>query len=209
MITLVQAGLGYLRWSQMLPMLVAWAFVVLGMLGALLVGFQEQGIALSIWLHEQAGRIPGMREWLGQWLEHSGAVSETGGLRVTDEQLTPLVIRAWAVLSAVLLVGEWLWRLVRPADPETRPRLRWKLGVALFAAALAVGVMAIGLAAAGAGKDIGPSDAIGSALVAILLLFGVSAYSLTVSHVLAWMQRWLDAPARSDEHTARTQSLAR
>lgn len=192
----LHAALGYLRWSQMVPMLTAWAFAVIAMLGALLVGFEEEGVGLLIWLNEVAGRVPGLREWVSSGLQESGAVTESGGIRLTDEMIVPVVVRSWAILAGVLFAAEWLWRTLTRREPAPHWRLRRKLLLALVACLCAVGLAVFGFAAAGAGSAFSGGDAVLAAGIACLVLFIVTAYSLTLSHGIAKLQRMLDGSVR-------------
>ena len=190
---LLHAALGYVRWTQMVPMLLVWAFFLLGLAGALLIGFQEEGVGLLTWLHEQTGRIPGLHNWLATYLETSEAVTDSGGLRLTDENLTPLVTRAWLILAAVLLIVEWAWRLMRGGEAPTPWPLRRKLLLACVAALAGMAAMTGALAAAGAGEDVTLMDAIPTIIVGFVLLFVISAYSLSVSHLVNRIQAWMDS----------------
>lgn len=191
--TAVYAGLAYLRWSQMVPLLVAWAVAVITLLAALFIGFQEEGVGILVWLNELAGRVPGLREWLGSSLKESGAITESGGLRLTDEQIIPAVTRGWAILAAVLLVFEWLWRTMTGRESAPLRPLRRKLLLLLVASGGAVALVCFGFAAAGAGSAFSPTDALLAGGIAGALLFMVSAYSLVVTHAIAKLQQHLDA----------------
>ena len=190
---LLRAGLGYVRWSQMIPMLLVWAFFLLGVAGALLIGFQEQGVTLLLWVQKQVMRIPWLHEWFATNLQSSGAITDAGGIRLTEKQVVPLAIRGWAILSGLLVVLDWAWRLLRGGERPPPWPLRRKLLLALIATLVGMLVIAAALAYASAGEDVTFTDAVPAAIAAFLLLFATSAYSLSVSHGLGRLQDWLDA----------------
>lgn len=184
MLSLLQAGLSYLRWTQTVPMVLAWAFALLAMLAALFVGFQEQGFAMLV---ELTDSFPGLSERLRLAVQDSGAATESDGINLTGELLIPWVLRAWGILAALLMVIDWLRQ--RWQHKERHPTsLRRKLGVAMAVSLVVVGIMVVASIAAGA--DVGES--VLPVLLIWVILSGVSAYSLTFSHLIDKIQQALD-----------------
>lgn len=187
--SLLQGGLSYLRWTQTVPMILAWSLALFTMLAALFVGFQKEGFSMLIGLNEA---FPELSDWLGQQLQDSGAVTatESDGMQFTLEPLVPWVLRGWGIIAALLTIVEWLKHRLRPSASQPRS-LRRKLVIALWAVVIVLGIMVVGSSAAGA-------DAAESVLPLILmgvLLFGVSAYSLSVGHLIGKIGSALDEPA--------------
>jgi len=183
MLSLVHGGLNYLRWTQMVPMVLAWSFALVMMLGTLLVGFQEQAFAVMLYLTDS---FPGLTEQVKNLVEDSDLGSESGDF--DSARLMALIGKAWAVLAGVLMVVNWLWQMIRKNPPPPASWLQ-KLRIPLIASALAVGVIMIGGLAAGAERG---TATYGPILLYFTLLFGASAYSVSISHVIGKVQDGLD-----------------
>lgn len=188
---LIGTWFDYLRWTQLVPMIVVWGFVLIGVLGATLVSFQDQSVAALIWLHQATAPIPGLHAAIGGWLQESGATTPAGGLHLTDEQLTPLLVRGWGLLSLALFLLSALWHGVRGTKPGPRKPLSSKLIVAGLASALTVGVTAVILLLGQQGNEIELGDALMTGAIGFVILLAVSTYSLTAAHLLSWLSEQL------------------
>ncbi|MEM6710295.1 MAG: hypothetical protein AAF648_16055 [Pseudomonadota bacterium] len=184
------AGLQYLRWTQFVPMVIAWAFALLGL--ALLMLLQFEGLVMGVlsYLPPWIVDLPGVG-WLA---DQAGAAAETredGSVRITDELLIPVILRFWAWGALVL----WLLGLLRehvlgwPAAPVRPIRdrlLRWSLAVVLIAAVYAL-AFAFAPAAEGAfWGDLALPIGLGA-----LLLWVISAYCVVVTGVLDRAIAWV------------------
>lgn len=190
---LLGIGLGYLRWTQLVPMIVVWGFTFIGLLGAILVSFQEQSITALAWLHQATAPIPGLHDAIGRWMQDSGAITSSGGIHLTDEQLTPLMVRGWALLSLALFLFSGIWRWITNSAPRPRRPLRKKILWAALASIAVVALTILVLMMGGAGNDINPSEMILMGIIGMAILWSVAIYSLTVAHVLGWLIELVDS----------------
>ncbi len=181
----------YVRWTQLVPMLVAWSFLLLALSTLALVNFQEQGftvVELLTTLWERYAWLPRLDE---------AVVSQPDGSMTLDSDgFKRVVVSGWASLSLVLFVLGWV---ARAAFGEPRPRsFKWKLlwpllgAVVVWAALLAVYLF-------------GSETFHGSAATWVLMFTGacavvfvVSVYSLGVGHVLGQMRRMVEAGPDGD-----------
>lgn len=188
----VLAGLviDYFRWTQLVPMITAWAFLLLMVGAMLLVSFQQQSFSLIEWGAGAYERVFGPIEpapAASQSGSEAARESEAGGtndgvIRFSDEDFMPWVLRAWAILAlAGWLLGMFRALLFGPREPM---RLRIKLALAAVPAAACVALFALAY-------FFGSEEFHGSAIGWLLMFTGfplgvwlVSAYSLTVAHVL-------------------------
>lgn len=176
------AVLQYLRWSQLLPMILAWVFALLGLGMFILLAFEQQAIAGSVFLVELLRGLPGTG-WLAAELGAAAEATPSGGVRITSERLTPVVMRFWAWASLIL----WLLSLVRARVLGLAPRAAVPLRLQLIRTALAVLLffLALGVCLLWSPR-VGPQDRLpllaGSATGAGLL-FVVTGYSV----VVAWL----------------------
>ena len=176
--------LDYVRWTQFVPMLVAWAFILLGVGMMALVNFQETGFTVVEWLVATWERYP----WLPR-LGEAVDTTESGGLRLDGDGFREVVLAGWAGISAVLLVLSLARRaLFGPADPMPfRRKLGW-----LVAALALIWLALAGIYLLGSETFHGPPWHwfLGFTL-ACGGLFVVSAYSLAWGHFLGWVQEGL------------------
>ena len=183
--SLVQGALSYLRWTQMVPMILAWSFALIMMFGTLLVGFQEQAFALLTYLTDS---FPGLTARVQSLVEASDSSSESGEFDL--EGLMAWMGKGWAIFAGILMVVSWLWHQVRKTPPPPPASWRQKLRVPLIASAVVVGLIMTGGLAAGAERGMATY---GPMLLYFVLLFGASAYSISISHVIGKVQDSLDS----------------
>ncbi len=204
--------LDYLRWTQLVPMLFAWTVLLLMVAALLLTNFQDASFALlerGIGIYE---RVVGPLD-----LGPPGATHADGGAEgasssgpdadadadadavagavpattFTDEDIMPVVLRAWALLA---LVG-WLFGVLRSMlfGPRQPDRLWPKLRIALYIAAGCSGLMWIAFAL---GTSTFNGGIAGWALLFIgapLAVWLVSVWSLGFGHLVGRLQRHLHA----------------
>ncbi|MBW7861813.1 MAG: hypothetical protein H3C33_12020 [Rhodocyclaceae bacterium] len=185
--TVVAIAIDYLRWTQLVPMVIVWGFLILLVGVMLLVSFQsdlDQAIGLV------AERWPGLFARIETAVESFGAAggaeawAADGRFRFTDEDLLPWVLRGWAILALALQAATALLGLFA-SGPRTRTPWRRKLLASAVPAALcSTAFFAVwrfgGQTFQGELPDWLPLF-VGLPLFAWL----VSAWCLSVSHVLA------------------------
>ena len=185
-------AIGYLRSTQLVPMLVAWAFLLLALGLMSLVNFQDTGFTLV----EQWVVIWDRYRWLPR-LEGAVTPTESGGLALDDEGFRRVVVSGWARLSFLLfllsLAGQALFgaRLRMPL----RRKLLWVLPPAALVWLAFAGNYLFGSAPFHGGAW---TWFIGFTLACVLVM-AVSAYSLTVAHILGRVREALRAPAGEDD----------
>jgi hypothetical protein len=198
---LASLALDYVRWTQLVPMLFAWTFLLLLVGALLLTNFQDASFSLlerGMTLYE---RIAGPFEEgpapdppippSDPASENPAADGADGALRFSDEDIMPVVLRAWGLLA---LVG-WLFGVLRTLlfGPREPARLGRKLRIAAYVAAGCSGLMWIAYLL---GSETFHGSAAGWAALFTGVPFGVwliSAWSLGVGHAIGAVQRHLHA----------------
>lgn len=192
---LVGLALDYFRWTQLVPMITAWTFLLLMVGAILLVSFQQQSFSVLEWGVTTYERVVGPIEpEPGQDQPASVAPPEAepgeaadGAIRFGDEDFMPWVLRAWTVVAlAGWLLGMLRALLFGPREPK---RLKHKLALAAVPAAVCVALFALAY-------FFGSGEFNGSAVGWMLMFTGfplgvwlVSAYSLSVAHGLDIVRR--------------------
>lgn len=171
------AALDYLRWTQLVPMFVAWSMLALGLWTAVAVYLQETAPTAG---KVASGVLYVVLESTG--LSENGKVSVSGGFGELADWLGPL----WMVAALIGMIGSRL-------TPAPIKRLAPKtLGARLLWAAITTVVAASALCCVILLTD-HQGDALSFVLVfGLFAVFGcgASVYSLTVSHVL---KKWIAA----------------
>ena len=183
---LLSFGLGYIRWTQLTPMLLLWGFGLLMLLALTFVNFQEQTISALVFILEWLLQLPIVGERITPLLSDDSTAIDMSG-----SDIRSFMLSAWAALSlAFMLAGIVLSTLFGPFQPWS---LKRKI---LFACAgvvsLFAGMVANYFAAPQNCNGEASSWTINFSLFS-LLLFGVSAYCLSVSHFLAYLNEALMA----------------
>lgn len=130
---LIQYASGYLRSTQLLPMIIAWAGVW-GVLAAFaVVNFQQQGLSVLTALQAIGQQL--------SWLPSPGpigSVQPDGSFTLSGEDIRKVVLTYWGVLSAALYIITSLVARVRGPQPpmalRAQTRIAALLGVLTFAA---------------------------------------------------------------------------
>jgi hypothetical protein len=186
--TIVALFIDYVRWTQFVPMLMAWTFILLALALMALVNFQEQGFTVVERLVILWDRYP----WLPR-LDGAVDQTETGGLTLNDEGFRGVVVSAWAGVSLVLFLLSLLRQAVfGPASPVPfKKKLRWTL--------LPAGLVWLGFVGTYLfGSETfhgGPLLWLFGFTVACGLVVAVSAYSLGVGTVLGQMRDAVRSPS--------------
>ncbi len=196
------AGLAidYFRWTQLVPMITAWTFLVVMVGAMLLVNFQQQSFALvdrgitayervfgPIAIDTEAEALSGSETSVP--LEEA----EGGAVTFSDEDFMPWVLKAWGVLAlAGWVLGMLLTAVFGPREPM---RLKRKLALAAIPAVVCTALFAVAY-------FFGTEEFHGSAMGWMLMFTGfplgvwlVSAYSLAVAHGLDMLRTRVVDPA--------------
>lgn len=191
--SIAAAAIDYLRWTQLVPMVTLWVFLLLMVLAMLFVSLQAEAMTA---LQELQARYPELAhriaEWTGADGGTAGAMQQDGGegrLHLTDEDIMPFVLKAWAVLAlAGSALGALRARLFGP--PRPTPLLR-KLLIAGLMAALCVGgyFTAYHYGSEHFNDDL--SSWMPTFIGLPLFAWVVSVYSLGVSHLLGRLKGWI------------------
>ena len=185
---LAALALDYLRWTQLVPMILAWAFLLLMVGAMLLVNFQEQSFGLierGISLYERiAGPIDEAPDAPDPPQEADSPVladdqGDRAGARFSGEDFEPLVTKAWALLALAGWLLGMAYRLLfgRPL----RVGLKRKLLVAGLACIACTGLF---LVAYFFGSERFNGSFVGwlaMFIVIPLIVWCISAYSLAIS----------------------------
>jgi len=183
---LLSLGLGYMRWTQLTPMLLIWGFGLLMLLALTFVNHQEQTFSALDYFLEWTMQLPVVGERITPLLS-----DESTATNITTSDFKSFVLSAWAVLSlAFMLAGFILSSLLGPFQPWT---LKRKILIAGAGVVLLLAGMAANYYAAPQNFN-GEASAwmLNFSLIA-LLVFVVSAYCLSVAHFLAYLNEALMA----------------
>jgi len=173
-----------MRWTQLTPMLLLWGFGLLMLLALTFVNFQDQTIPVLESILEWLMLLPVVGERIALLL--SGESTDT---HITTRDFKSFILSTWAVLSlAFMLAGMVISSLLGPFKP-------WTLKRKILIAATGVVLLLAGMAA---NYYAAPHNFNGDATAWMLnfslislLVFGVSAYCLSVSHFLAYLNEAL------------------
>lgn len=174
---LVSIGLDYIRWSQMVPMILAWAFILLALTAMTFINFQETSVSILAWL----SGIWEKYEWLPS-IDLSAYEQADGSIRITDELLQPAILKAWGVISLVLLVIDLL-RTSFSGQREHKTLSRKLLIAAIGCAILSVGFL-LNYWLSSESYDDGTTGWVTLFIGAPALVWLISAYSLSIGHLL-------------------------
>jgi len=190
--TAISLLIGYFRWTQLFPMIAAWA-IGAGLLILFVITADEEATGQVI---ESVGQrveaVPVLAQALGSTFDY--VFSEEEADKHPFEAFKSVVLKVWGIVSLVFMMLAWLLDLLfGPFKPWT---LKKKLKVTLVAClVLEASYFACFLA--------NPDDFNGPISIMVLnfLVWGVavfliSTWSLTISHMLGKLQL---AIAQSDD----------
>ena len=178
--------LGYMRWTQLTPMLLLWGFGLLMVLALTFVNFQEQTISAVGFVLEWLVQLPVVGEYMTQLLP-----DENSNTHISKSDFKSFVLSGWAVLSLVfMLAGIVLSAMFGPFQP-------WALKRKLLIAGVGTVLLLAGMLA---NYYVAPQNFNGEASAWVfnfalisLLVFVVSAYCLSISHFLGYLNEALMA----------------
>jgi len=172
--------LGYMRWTQLTPMLLLWAFGLLMVLALTFVNFQEQTISIVGFALEWLVQLPVVGTYIVQYLP-----DENSDTHISSSDFESFVLSGWALLSlGFMLAGMILSALFGPFKPWA---LKSKLLIAGTGTVLLLaGMVANYLAVPQNFNGEAAAWMLNFSLIA-LLVFVVSAYCLSISHFLGYL----------------------
>lgn len=185
--TLVNLFLDYVRWTQLVPMVFGWIFAVVMILALLLIGLQGEINSLL----EKAE--PYAVQFFGDAPEApiDGEISaESSSVQITEDGIVTWIYRIWGVLAFIgLLINIIRTKLF---GPKPQKGLRRKIAIAGIGAISYVILLFLGYMLIG---DFSGNTLIELTVPFILLpflLFIISVWGLSVSHIINKLQLFLD-----------------
>jgi len=185
---IVTLAIDYMRWTQLSPLVMLWAFGI-GMLAAMLfVNYQEQSLDAIGSLFQWIAGLPLIGDRFTAWLESLAGEEET--IRLGGNDLKSAVLKAWSLLSLAFMVLalaiNWIFGPFRPWS------LKRKLGIAaLCCMTLLAGFVAVYFAKPEQFNGLASSWMFNFGGIA-LLLFVVNAWCLSIAHALGLARRSVD-----------------
>lgn len=182
---LLSVGLDYLRWTQLVPMVFAWFFLIATVLVMAAVNFQgdiDRALARA-----EARYEPLIESWFGPLEPDPETTAEP--LQITWADVRGWILMAWGGLAlAGYLLGALRAGLFGPRPPRG---LGHKLGIAGAAAALASALLFLIWLFGNQTYHGSPWGWIAMFTLGPGLVWLISVYSLSVSHGLAWLREQL------------------
>ncbi len=175
-------ALDYVRWTQLVPMVLGWAFVIIMVLAMFLIAFQGEIDSLL----QRAE--PTVERWLGPAPEASDTQAEhtSGVSNFTEDDILPWIYRIWGGLAFIA----WIFSMLRTRIFGPRPpkKLKRKISVTALASLIFIILLFIGsMLLGGFGNNTLLELTVPFILIPILL-FIVSAWGLSISHIIDKIQ---------------------
>lgn len=180
---LVNLVLDYFRWTQLIPMVLGWAFAIVMITAIMLVVFQG---SIDSFLESTE---PMVERVLGPTPESTES-EEVTGLHFTEDDIVPWILKVWGWLAFAV----WILSIIR--EKIFGPRPPGKLGRKIKVSGIAAGSITIILLI----MYLLMGDFSGNTILELmvpfvllpLLLWGVSAYGLTVSFLIGELQKLIN-----------------
>lgn len=177
-------ALDYLRWTQLVPMVLAWAFLLLMVGAMLLVSFQQPSFELvdgGVRLYERLAGPPEPADGGGPDDDASAPAraADSGAVAFTDEDLERLVLKVWALMALAGWLLGMAWRLLFGRPP--RPSLKRKLVIAGAACAACTGLFLLAYFFGSEAFDDPFAQWMALFVGVPLVVWCISAYSLAIS----------------------------
>lgn len=115
---------GYVRWTQTLPMLLAWATVWAVLAAFTFVNFQTESLTLLSALEHLADRYPRLAASLPS-VGPLGQNQADGSLTFSGDDLRKVVLACWGLVSALLYLLSLAWQRVVGERPRRGLRQRY------------------------------------------------------------------------------------
>jgi hypothetical protein len=177
---LLSVGLNYLRWTQLTPMFMMWGTALAMLLALTFINFQEQTFSMLEDFLPWLMQLPIVGDRITPFLTDEGS-----GTHVKSGDFKSFVLQAWSITSlAFMLASMAFTALFGPFKPWTLKRkfLFVLLGIAVLLAGFIFNYFA--------GTENFYNDAsawIFNFSMISLLVFIVSAYCLSISHFLRFL----------------------
>ena len=172
--------LDYIRWTQLVPMIIGWSFALIMVAGLTLITFQGEIDSLLTraepYVEQYFGPAPSEPE------ANETVSNESGIVEFSGDDIIPWILKIWGVLA---LLG-WVIGYFRNKLFGARPakKLKKKIGIACIAAVLfALAVLILYLMIGGSSGSNNFEIILPFILLPALLMI-VSIWGLTVSHVI-------------------------
>ena len=177
---LLSLGLNYMRWTQLTPMLMMWGAALAMLLALTFVNFQEQTFSVLEAIMHWLTQLPIVGGRITQLLADEGSE-----IHMSTSDFKSFVLRTWSISSlAFMLASMSLAALFGPFRPWTLKRklLFIFLGILVLLAGFVFNYFA------GSENFNGDASAwIFNFSMIALLVFSVSAYCLSISHFLRFL----------------------
>ena len=174
---LLSLGLDYFRWTQLTPMIFTWAFALLMLAMMIFVNFQDQVMNGLEYFVEWLMKLP----WVGPYVTEMLSDQEST-VKLETEDLKTFALRAWFVISLVFMLAGML--LSRWLGPFRVIGLKRKILYAAICAVVLLGALILNYFAVPENFNGGLAGWMFNFSLLALIVFLVSVYSLSVSHVL-------------------------
>jgi len=174
---LLSLGLDYFRWTQLTPMILTWGFALLMLAMLIFVNFQQQVVNVLEYFVEGLMRIPLVGPYVTEFLSDQETTVKLG-----TEDLKTFALRTWFVISLVFMLGSML--LSRWLGPFKVRSLKRKILYAAICSVLLLGALILNYFAVPANFNGGVAGWMFNFSLLSVIVFLVSAYSLSVAHAL-------------------------
>jgi len=183
----VKLFLDYVRWTQLIPMVVVWSFTILTVSAIFLISFQGEVNAMLDRLEPAAERVLGPPPEPAADTE--APEDENMSVTVTEDDILPWIYRIWGALA---LAG-WAVSSIRAKiyGPKKPKALKRKLVLAAAASGMVILFLILGYVIGDFSGNTLPELMVPFILLPIILWI-VSAWGLTISHVIDKIHALID-----------------
>ena len=174
---LLSLGLDYFRWTQLTPMIFTWGFALLLLAMLIFVNFQQQVVNVLEYFVEWLMKLPLVGPYVTEFLAEQDQTVKLG-----TEDLKTFALRSWFVVSLLFMLAGML--LSRWLGPFRTRSLKRKIVYAAIASAALLAGLVLNYFVDPGNFNGGLAGWLFNFSMIALIVFVVSAYSLTIAHVL-------------------------
>jgi hypothetical protein len=174
---LLSLGLDYFRWTQLTPMILTWGFALLLLAMLIFVNFQQQVVNVLEYFVEWLMKLPLVGPYVTEFLAEQDQTVKLG-----TEDLKTFALRSWFVISLLFMLTSML--LSRWLGPFRTRSLKRKILYAAIASLALLAGMLLNYFVDPGNFNGGLAGWLFNFSLIALIVFLVSAYSLTIAHVL-------------------------
>ena len=174
---LLSLGLDYFRWTQLTPMIFTWGFALLLLAMLIFVNFQQQVVNVLEYFVEWLMKLPLVGPYITEFLADQDQTVKLG-----TEDLKTFALRSWFVVSLLFMLAGML--LSRWLGPFRTRSLKRKIVYAAVASAALLAGLVLNYFVDPGNFNGGLAGWLFNFSLIALIVFVVSAYSLTIAHVL-------------------------